>query len=479
MKIIRIILFCLLGLSLIGCTGIFIFFQTFDTDQYLPQITQKASLALGRSVSIGHIGLGISSMGITLDAAPLTVADDPAFTTEPFITVDRVRISLDFRSLILRRQIHIMKILLQSPEVHFIRSQDGSINVQGIGQSGQPFDRHPEVKPKDLKVPLDSSPLELKMTGDKEQNNRAQRPIDDYPINIIIQDAAISFIDQDHAMPLDIWLRNINVSLKDVSLSNPMDLSFNASLYSNTPNVHANAFVLLDPLKRSIQIDHLKFQMDLSRLDANQLKDISSQTDNPVLKDTIGIMQLNLTHLDTAAAGGVAANGDISIIGGVISNFNIIKVLLSHAMENLGGVVSVDSLFKGSFKDKLDAKDTVIQNASAQFSVHDKTLFIDDSLIQTDIFELIAKGSIDQGLNTDMQTTLHLNNDVSADLVNELDMLQYLMDDSKRIAIGATLKGVIPHLKYKPNKDFRKKTKKAFIAGGGSILGVLLGGGKI
>ena len=75
---------------------------------------------------------------------------------------------------------------------------------------------------------------------------------------------------------------------------------------------------------------------------------------------------------------------------------------------------------------------------------------------------------MDQGLNMDMQTMLRLNNDVSAALVNEFEGLKYFMDDSKRIAIGASLKGVIPHLKYKPNKDFRKKSKKVLIEEGGN-----------
>ena len=136
MKIIRIIFFSLLALSLIACAGIFIFFETFDTDQYLPQITKKASLALGRPVSIGGVGLGFSLRGITLDAGPVTIADDSGFTTQPFIKVDRVRISLDLRPLILRREIHITDILLQSPQIHFIRSQEGNINVRSIGQEG-------------------------------------------------------------------------------------------------------------------------------------------------------------------------------------------------------------------------------------------------------------------------------------------------------------------------------------------------------
>ena len=141
MKIVRIIFFTLLALSLIVCAGIFIFFKTFNTDQYLPQITQKASFALGRPVSITGVGLGFSLRGITLDAGPVTIADDPDFTTQPFIKVDRVRVSLDLRALILRREIHITDILLQSPRIHFIRSQEGNFNCSSVfaGTAKQSF----------------------------------------------------------------------------------------------------------------------------------------------------------------------------------------------------------------------------------------------------------------------------------------------------------------------------------------------------
>ena len=180
------------------------------------------------------------------------------------------------------------------------------------------------------------------------------------------------------------------------------------------------------------------------------------------------------------ASGAFAGNGDIAITGGVVKNFNIIKIVLSHTLGGFGGMeVDIDNLLSGQLRSKLGASDTVIKKAEANFSFHDKTLFIDNFLIETNIFELTAQGSVDQGFNMDMQTMLHLNEDVSAALVNEIEGLKSLCDDSKRIAIGASLKGVIPHLKYKPNKDFRKKSKKVLMEEGGNILGVLLGGRRI
>ncbi len=419
MKIVRIIFFSLLALSLIACIGIFIFLGTFNTDQYLPQITTKASLVLGRPVSIGHVGLGFSLRGITLDAGPVTIADDLDFTTQPFIKVDRARISFDLRPLIFQREIHITDILLQSPRIHFIRSLEGNINIRSIGK-------------KSYSLPLAPPMAGLVVGKDRkgEEKSKGERPL--FPVlnikSIEIQDASISFIDQSQTMPLDIWLSNINANLDDFSLSKPFRLSFDAS-----------------PLV---------------------FKGVSpGMPDSPIFKDISGRVQLNMAHWKIGASGDFeAANGDMIITDGVIKNFNVIKAVLSHTLEIFGG---------RGYIDKLGTQDTVIEKAEAKFSFHDKTVFIDDFLIQTNIFEFTAKGSMDQGLNMDMQTILHLNGDISAALVNELDGLKYLMDDSKRITVDASLKGVIPHLKYKPNKDFRKKSKKALIEEGGNILGIL------
>ena len=72
---------------------------------------------------------------------------------------------------------------------------------------------------------------------------------------------------------MDIWLRNINASLNDFSLSNPFQLSFDASLYSNVPNVYGSALVSLDlSNKIGINFSDLRLDTDLSQLDIVGLK---------------------------------------------------------------------------------------------------------------------------------------------------------------------------------------------------------------
>jgi len=432
MKIFKVIFFSLLGLILIVCTGVFIFFETFDTYQYLPQITKKATLALGRPVSITGVGLGFSSRGITIDAGPLIIADDSGFTSQPFIKIDRVRINLDLKALILHREIHITHILLQSPQIHFIRSQEGNINAHSFGQVSQ---KNPVIlsAAKDLKAHLDSSATP--QNDVKAPHNDTIKALSAINIKSIkIKDIAISFIDQNQDFPKDIWLTETGANMNNISL----ELS-----------------------KRSFQIGDLRLHADLSQLD---IKDVSPQmTERPAIKNIRGQVQLNLAQMEIGDSGDLKASGELIITNAIIKNFNIIKSILSPMMRGVMGGM------EGYF-DKLGGEDTIIDKATAQFSIHDKTVFIDSFTIKTNIFEFTAKGSIDQGLNTDLQTMLHLNSDVSASLVGTLTGLKFLYDDTNRIAIGASLKGVIPHLKYKPDKDFRKKGKKALIEEGGNFL---------
>jgi AsmA family len=406
MKFIKIVFFGFLALCLIACTGVFILFQIFDSDQYLPKLTQKASLVLGRPVSVEHVGLGLSSRGITFDAWPLVIADDPDFTSQPFIKIDRVRISLDLRSLVLERKVQITDILLQSPQIHFIRSREGNINARNISQVIQPAQENRDVSR------LSNGP----------QSGRLPFPVKSpkggvFASRVIIQDASISFIDQNQAMPLDVWLRHINVTLNDLSLSKPIQISFTAS-----PLVF-----------KSTSTDEMQ--------------------DNPVFKRVTGAVQFNMPDLQ----------GDIIVADGVIRNFNIIKIVLSSAPASFGGL--------GGIAGKLGTEDTAVEKAEVKFSYHDNTAFIDDFLLKTNILEFTAQGSVDRGLNTDMQTMLRLNAGISAALVNELEVLKFFCDDSDRIAIGASIKGVYPHLKYKTDKDFKKKSKKAFHAMFRQLLG--------
>jgi hypothetical protein len=429
MRIIKNVFLSLLALILIACAGVFIFLQVFDPSQYLTPFTQKASLLLARQVSIGHLGVGLSSQGMSIDAGPVIVADDPGFTSQPFVMIDRVRIVPDLSDLILHHEFRVKNVIIQSPQIHLIRSQEGIFNLSNLGQGNNRV-QLPNIENQGVMASEAKALIPDIRRGSQSRDDRGQ------PLtikSIAIRNLIISFIDQSADNPKDIWLSNTNISLDDFSFEN-----------------------------HSLRIHGLQLKADLSRLD---IKDISTQLpDHSFVKNLAGVIDVHADDFGINPSGDVQANGELIISKGTIKNFNIIKVILSHTLGVFG---NIDDILSGGLKDKLGANDTVIEKAEAKFTIHDKIIDLVDLLMATDLFELTAKGTIDQGFNIDLQTMLHLNTDVSSALVNELQGVKYLMDDSKRVAIGASLKGVYPQLKYKTDKGFRKRLKKVLI---GSIL---------
>src|SRR5277367_3700344 len=79
------------------------FFVNINT--FKPIIETQLSNLLGRKVKLGDLSLSVLSG--TVDARDLTVADDPQFSSEPFITAAELHIGVQMRPLILNHQILI------------------------------------------------------------------------------------------------------------------------------------------------------------------------------------------------------------------------------------------------------------------------------------------------------------------------------------------------------------------------------------
>jgi hypothetical protein len=104
-----------------------------NADSFRTRIESTLTKSLGRRVTIGKLDLSIWSGGLV--ASNCTVADDPAFSTQPFIQADSVRIGVDIIPLILSRQVHIRGFALISPKVQLIRAANGTWNYSTIGNS--------------------------------------------------------------------------------------------------------------------------------------------------------------------------------------------------------------------------------------------------------------------------------------------------------------------------------------------------------
>lgn len=98
-------------------------------NQNRPWIEKQAEAAIGREVSFGAIGVSLwDGFGATL--SDLSVADDPAFSDEPFLEAAGVRVEVSILPALLGR-IEVREVVLETPVVRLIRTRAG-MNTDSI-----------------------------------------------------------------------------------------------------------------------------------------------------------------------------------------------------------------------------------------------------------------------------------------------------------------------------------------------------------
>ena len=104
-----------------------------NADSFRARIESTLTKSLGRKVTIGKLDLSVWSGGLV--ATNATVADDPAFSTQPFIQADSVKIGVEILPLILSKEIRIRGFSLLSPRVQLLRAANGTWNYSTIGKT--------------------------------------------------------------------------------------------------------------------------------------------------------------------------------------------------------------------------------------------------------------------------------------------------------------------------------------------------------
>ncbi|MFB3814475.1 MAG: AsmA family protein [Terriglobales bacterium] len=120
-----------------------------NAERFRPTLEQRMGEALDRQVRIGHLRFSWFAGGI--QAQNITVADDPAFGTRPFLTAQALEVKVELRPLIFDRQVNIESILVREPEVLLIENR-GKWNISTLGARREP--RRPQ--------PAAATPLTLR-----------------------------------------------------------------------------------------------------------------------------------------------------------------------------------------------------------------------------------------------------------------------------------------------------------------------------
>jgi AsmA protein len=101
-----------------------------SVNQFRPTIEQKLSAALGRQVQVGNLSLWVFS-GL-VSAKDLSISDDPAFGTSPFLTAKSLDIGVELTPLIFSHTVHITSLTINSPQVILLHNPAGRWNFSSL-----------------------------------------------------------------------------------------------------------------------------------------------------------------------------------------------------------------------------------------------------------------------------------------------------------------------------------------------------------
>ena len=86
-----------------------------DANRFRPMLEAELSKSLGREVKVGNLKLALLSGGVT--AEDLSIADDPKYSSAPFVNTKAVTLGVELMPLVFSRELHVTELTLDQPIV--------------------------------------------------------------------------------------------------------------------------------------------------------------------------------------------------------------------------------------------------------------------------------------------------------------------------------------------------------------------------
>ncbi len=180
-----------------------------DANQFRPLLQTRLTAALSREVRLGDLKLSIFSGSVT--ASDLTIADDPAFSKNPFVRASSLTAGVELMPLILSRKVNVTGITIDQPQIDLVQNAAGVWNFSSIGGNAAQAAASPAsgAGPSSVPGPSSGAGPDLSVAMIKIANGR------------------ITLVKSARKTPL--VLDKLNVEVKDFSVASPFTFSLAAT----------------------------------------------------------------------------------------------------------------------------------------------------------------------------------------------------------------------------------------------------------
>jgi len=104
-----------------------------NANTFRPTLETQLSAALGRKVTLGNLSFSFFSGSLVADN--ISIADDPAFSSQPFLQAQSLRIGVEVAPLLFHRQLRVTSFVADSPSINLVHNAHGVWNFSNIGST--------------------------------------------------------------------------------------------------------------------------------------------------------------------------------------------------------------------------------------------------------------------------------------------------------------------------------------------------------
>src|SRR3984885_13572259 len=94
-----------------------------SVNTFRPTLETQLSTALGRKVTLGNLSFSVFSGSLVADN--ISIADDPAFGSKPFLQAQSLHIGVEVVPLLFHRQLLVTSFVADSPTINLVHNGQG------------------------------------------------------------------------------------------------------------------------------------------------------------------------------------------------------------------------------------------------------------------------------------------------------------------------------------------------------------------
>jgi len=451
MKRLLVILAVLVVLVILGVT---LFLATFNADRYRPLLVSKLQGSIGRPVSLERLSLGWRN-GIAVQLQGLAIAEDAQAGREPLIHVDSASAIVRLLPL-LRKDVQVASIVLERPRIHVARDANGRINLLGLAAVGAPAASGRTARVGEAAVSFNIASLR-------------------------IEDGVLHWTDAFTKPPADLWIKKLDVAVRNIAPGRPMDLDVKGSLAAEVPNLRVRGRFTPPSGTQPGSVEH--GTLTIESLPLERLLP-SAPPGEPQLqgKLTLTVQGGAKTLEPSEVARSISGTGTLKLDEPKVVNLNVLRVVFERISMLPGLVQTLEARLPPAYQAKLTATDTILKPIALSVQVEDGTLRFDDLRVRTETFGLNGTGRVDLDgtvgphtfltVGVNIRATLVIDPALSAALIEGVKELQALTNADGEMEIPLAIQGQAPQVAVLP--DLNYLATKLIVTKARNLLGTFL-----